>query len=123
MILTLLNSALHSRVLTLILGLIFLILNVLDAHSTYLVLFPSYFYRERNPIARWIFRKLGLLRGILVFKAILMLILAGCVGYYAAYDPLTINIVLLVASLLFAWVVWHNYRIWRRYRGSRVVGL
>ena len=33
MILTLLNSALHSRVLTLILGLIFLILNVLDAKN------------------------------------------------------------------------------------------
>lgn len=97
--------------LTLGLGLSFILLNILDGHSTWSVLNPDHYYRERNPIARWIFRKLGLVPGIIVFKTVLMVFLAGCVGYYAAYDAGTINVVLLVADLLFIWVVRHNYRV------------
>lgn len=100
--------------LSLILGVGFLLLNVLDGHSTWCVLQPDHFRRERNPVARWIFRKLGLVRGIVIFKSVLLIFLAGCVGYYSAYDPGTINVVLFVADLLFVWVVRHNYRIYLR---------
>jgi len=103
---------------TLILGVVFILLNVLDGHSTWGVLKPDHYERERNPVARWIFRKLGLVRGIVSFKALLMIFLAGCVGYYSAYDPGTINVVLLVSDLLFLWVVRHNYRVRERVQGS-----
>lgn len=109
----------QSDILCLVLGVIFLLLNCFDAHSTWLVLRPNHYLRERNPVARWIFVKLGLVRGIIVFKSVLMILLAGCMGYYAAYDLQTINIVLLAANLLFLWVVWHNYGVYRRYSGLR----
>ena len=114
---------LYQPGLSLGLGIIFLALNVLDAHSTWCVLRPNHYERERNPIARWILRKLGLVRGIMIFKGCLVLILATSIGFYVAYDPLTINIVLIVAILLFAWVVWHNYRIVARLGGKTRIGI
>ncbi|MDY0152150.1 MAG: DUF5658 family protein [Candidatus Cloacimonas sp.] len=55
-------SALNCPVFSLALTAAFLVLNVLDGHSTYLVLKPNHFSRERNPIARWVFRKLKIPR-------------------------------------------------------------
>ncbi|HNT52625.1 MAG TPA: DUF5658 family protein, partial [Candidatus Syntrophosphaera sp.] len=62
-------------VLLLILFCVFVLLNVLDGHSTWMVLRPNRYHRERNPVARWVFRKLGLPRGIVIFKFVLLLIL------------------------------------------------
>ncbi len=107
-------EVLHSSFSTLILGIVFLILNVLDAHSTWLVLRPEYYYRERNPIARWVFKKLKLPGGIVLFKAVLLCILIPCIAYYSAWDAFTINIVLLGANLLFTLVALNNYRVYYR---------
>ncbi len=107
---------LHSPVLTLAITIVFLLLNVLDGHSTYLVLKPNHYTREKNPIARWVFRKLQIPRGIVIFKVILMSILIVAIAYYAAWDPFTINIAMLIANLLFVVVVLHNYHVARRLR-------
>ncbi len=107
-------SIFSSLTLCVMLGCAFLILNVLDGHSTYLVLKPHHYGREKNPVARWVFRKLGVPRGIIVFKTMLIAILIPAISYYAAWDVLTINITLLVADLLFLLVVMHNYRVYRR---------
>lgn len=106
----------HLPIFTLILTLFFLLLNVLDGHSTYLVLKPDHYYREKNPIARWIFKKLKLPGGIIIFKTVLMAILIVAISFYAAWDPFTINIALSVADLLFLIVVFHNYRLYRKIR-------
>ncbi len=103
-----------SPVLTLFLAAIFLVLNALDGHSTYLVIRPAHYERERNPLARFIFRKLKVPAGIIIFKTLILAIVIPAIAYYAAWDALTINIVMLVADLLFLWVVHHNYRIFRR---------
>ncbi|HRY84802.1 MAG TPA: DUF5658 family protein [Candidatus Cloacimonadota bacterium] len=103
-----------SPKLTLSLGLLFILLNILDGHSTWSVLKPDHYYRERNPIARWIFRKLKLVPGIVIFKAVLLIFLSGCVGFYSAWDAGTINVVLLVANIIFTLVVLHNYRVAKR---------
>lgn len=95
---------------------VFVLLNVLDGHSTWLVLKPNHYRRERNPVARWIFRKLGLPRGIVIFKAVLLAILAAAFYIYASADAFVLNIVLLVANAVFLAVVIHNYRISRRLR-------
>ncbi len=95
---------------------IFVILNVLDGHSTWLVLKPNHYRRERNPVARWIFRKLGLPRGIVIFKAVLLAILGGAFFVYAKADAFVLNVLLLVANTVFLIVVIHNYRISRRIR-------
>lgn len=113
-IFTLLYNHLTNSTFTLILSILFLLLNVLDAHSTWLVLRPHHYYRERNPVARWAFRKLKIPGGIIIYKTILLCILIPCIAYYSAWDAFTINIVLCVANLLFLLVVLHNYRIWRK---------
>lgn len=96
--------------------LIFTLLNILDGHSTWQVIKPNHFHRERNPLARWIFRKLGIPQGIVIFKAILLLILAGAFYIYSRSDVFTLNIVLLVANTVFLLVVIHNYKVSRRLR-------
>jgi len=107
---------LHSQLLSLLLTAAFVVLNILDGHSTYLVLKPHHYHREKNPIARWIFKKLKLPRGIIIFKTILLSIIIVAIAYYTAWDPFTINIAMLIANLLFLLVVGHNYRVYRRMR-------
>jgi hypothetical protein len=92
----------------------FVALNVLDGHSTWKVIKPHHFNRERNPVARWVFRKLGIPRGIIIFKGLLLAGLTIAFFYYGSYDLFTLNIVLLVADLVFLFVVLHNYRIHRK---------
>ncbi len=98
---------------------IFVALNILDGHSTWKVIQPNNYHRERNPLARWIFRKLGLPRGIVVFKAGLLLILGGAFAYYAKKDTRTLNVTLGVANLIFLAVVIHNYRVYTKINTRR----
>ncbi len=107
---------LDNPILCLFLSITFLLLNILDGHSTFLVLKPHHFHREKNPVARWIFKKLGIPRGIIIFKTLLLVILILAISYYAAWDALTINVTLCVADLVFLLVVLHNYRVYRRMR-------
>jgi hypothetical protein len=95
--------------------LVFSVLNILDGYTTWLVLKPDHYYRERNPIARWVFRRLKPPAAIILFKALL---LSG-LGVFIAYwwnEALTINLALLIGNLLFIYVVQHNYRVFKRYR-------
>ena len=45
-------------------------LNLLDGFSTWLVLKPNHYHRERNPVARWMFIKLGLTRGLVLAEVL-----------------------------------------------------
>jgi len=109
-----LTRLIDNPLLTFYQTVLFMILNVLDGHSTYLVLFPDHYSREKNPIARWFFRKIGIPDGIIIFKTVLLFGLILCICYYAAWDAFTINIILILANLLFILVVIHNYRVYRR---------
>jgi hypothetical protein len=95
---------------------LFTVLNVLDAHSTWQVLKPNNYNRERNPIARWVFRKLRLPNAIIFFKALLLSLLSIVIVNWWN-DSLTINIALLIGNLLFIFVVLHNYIVAKHYRG------
>ena len=110
-------APLYGRKLLILLFAVFVALNVLDGHSTWLLLRPDHYRRERNPVARWFFRLCGLPRGIVIFKLVLLLLLGVASFYYARFDPFTINIVLLVANLVFLLVVLHNYKVYRRLKG------
>ncbi|MDD4309896.1 MAG: DUF5658 family protein [Candidatus Cloacimonetes bacterium] len=108
-------SLLSTPKLSLLLTIIFLAFNVLDGHSTYLVLKPNHYRREKNPVARWVFTWLGIPRGIIIFKTVLMSVLIIAIGYYAAWDPFVLNITMTLADVMFILVVLHNYRIARKY--------
>jgi len=105
---------LHSTPLLIALTCIFLALNALDGHSTWLVVKPKHFSRERNPVARWAFRKLGVPHGIFLFKALVFAIVIPAGGWYAGHDKGTLSVLLIAANLLFGFVVAHNYRLARR---------
>ncbi len=87
----------------------FLFLNVLDGHSTYLVVRRSSLRSERNPFARWVFSKLGLLKGIFALKGIIVLLLPLMFWVYKE-EPKDINLVLIVANTAYSAVVINNYR-------------
>ncbi len=101
--------------------LIFVILNVLDGHSTWKVIQPDHFHRERNPVARWCFHKLGLPRGIVIFKAGLMLILGSAFAILAKKETRVLNVVLAVANVVFIAVVIHNYRVYKKVKLQREI--
>lgn len=96
---------------SIVLGTIFLILNILDAHSTWKVCKPDKFECEMNPVARFVFKKMGLKKGIISFKVFLLSIF-GTVVYKTMLITLKeLNIILVFANLLFAYIVGHNYKI------------
>jgi hypothetical protein len=105
---------LHSFLFSQILSVIFVILNILDGHSTYIVLRPNHYAREKNPVAKWVFRKLGILRGIIIWKTLLLSALIYLMFTQYLTEPYMLNIILLVANVFFLWVVVHNYRVHRK---------
>ena len=103
-----------SPILSIVLLVLFLFLNVLDAHSTWLVISPNHFYREKNIFARFFFKKLGPLSGIITFKVLLLSILGLLIWFYVLPEYLSLNISMLIGNAIFIAVVWNNYRIYRR---------
>ena len=99
--------------------LVFLVLNVLDGHSTWKVVTPDHYYREKNPLARWVLRKFGALRGIVLFKAVLLLILGGILTVYGKKETRSLNAMFGVANLLFLGVVINNYRVHKKINSKR----
>ncbi len=114
MFLKLIVQILMNHTLLIIQCSLFLLLNFLDGHSTWLVLRPDNYHRERNPIARWVFKKLRLPRAIPIFKLILLSLLGIVIGNWWK-EALTLNIALGIGNILFIIVVWHNYRVYRHY--------
>jgi hypothetical protein len=115
MVIEFFNMIMHSSVFEAVMGSLFLILNILDAHSTWLVLRPDNYHRERNPIARWVFKKLMLPMGIVFFKASIL----GPLSIFIMYwwnEAFTINLALLIGNLLYLYVVIHNYKVQKGYR-------
>ncbi len=100
--------------LSIVLLFFFLLLNLLDAHSTWLVIKPYHFSREKNIIARYFFKKFGLIRGIILFKTILLLVFLAIIVFYVLPEYLTLNISILIGNVIFIFVVLNNYRIYRK---------
>ncbi|HOV16491.1 MAG TPA: DUF5658 family protein [Candidatus Cloacimonadota bacterium] len=94
--------------------LVFLLLNILDGYTTWLVMKPDHYERERNPIARYVFKKLKAPFSIVIFKAVLLSLL-GIFIYNWREEAFTLNIALIVGNLLYFGVVLHNNKVHKRY--------
>ncbi len=88
----------------------FLLLNLLDAHSTYSVVKNSDLRSEKNPIARYLFRKMGIIKGMIFLKMISVFLIPLMVWTYRE-DPKSINLFLIIINFLYVAVVSNNYRI------------
>ncbi len=93
-------------------------LNALDGISTWKVMRPDHLSREHNPLARWIFKQLGILRGIIVVE-ILWIACISAVFFLLWKNP-ALNLALLallcVGILAFTFVVSSNFRVYGRLR-------
>ena len=53
-------------ILLLVLYLVLLVLNLTDGITTWIFVRPDHYEREANPVARWMFKKLGITFGIIL---------------------------------------------------------
>ena len=81
---------------------VFVILNILDGHSTWKVIQPNHLHRERNPVARWIFLQTWPAPGDSDFQGRAPLILGGAFAVYAKKETKMMNITS-------AWPTWSSW--------------
>ena len=89
---------------------VFIILNILDAHSTLKVIAITSYRSEKNPVARFLFKLIGPLAGVIVLKSILIPVIF-LMFYYFSFQRKDITIVLSIASILYLLIVIHNYSV------------
>lgn len=97
---------------------VLVVLNLLDGFSTWKVVKPAHLSRELNPLARWMFSKLGIVRGIILAE-ILWIGVISAVFFRLLTRPVW-NVALLVllglGVLIFTYVVRGNFVAWRSIR-------
>jgi len=92
--------------------LVMVLLNLLDGLSTWLFVKPDHYQREANPLARWIFLRLGITRGIILSE----LAWIGCfsLAFFLFWQNPSLQLPLLLllslGVLVFAWIVTGNIR-------------
>jgi hypothetical protein len=101
--------------LLIILIALLVVLNLLDIHSTILVVGRLGLHSEKNPLARWVFRKLGLRPGIFLLKGLLLVIIPFLLAEFPQARTESLW-ALAAVDLLYLLVVGNNYRIWIRIR-------
>jgi len=94
------------------------LLNLLDGYTTWHVLKPDKYHREVNPLARWIFRKLGLMNGIIVAETLWISFYTLLLAFLAGFGLLVPLILLLLGIAVFSWVVWDGLRLMRKLKNT-----
>ncbi len=102
----------------LVLYLVLVALNLLDGFTTWKFVKPDHYGREANPIARWLFSRLGILRGIILAEALWIGLIS--LVFWLAWDAPVFSDILLalliVGILVFSYVVANNLLMLRRTR-------
>lgn len=84
---------------------LYLLLNVLDGLTTWLIIRPDKFHREANPVARWLFIKLGIPRGIIIVEGVVLSLLTLVIFWLLGRNSLIAYILLGIGDLIFLWIV------------------
>lgn len=82
---------------------LFVVLTILDGLTTYKALQKSS-NREANPIMAFLFKKLGIVKGLVIAKAIAIGIIWYLMGPGTEW-------VLLAVNVVYIYVVWNNYKL------------
>lgn len=90
------------------------LLNLLDGYTTWQVLKPDNYHREVNPLARWLFRRLGLMNGIIVAETLWISFYTLLLAFLGTLSLLYPLLLLLLGILVFGWVVWDGFRLMRK---------
>jgi len=97
------------------------ILNVLDGLTTWLIIKPDKFQREANPVARWIFLRLGIPNGIIIVEAVWISTVSLIAFWVAGWNMPLAKILLGLGFVVFGWIVQGSFRILRKL-GNRISG-
>ena len=99
--------------LRLLFGALVLLLNLADNATTYFCLvepIPGFLVVEANPVARWVFDSIGLLKG-LVFEMGVTTLTVGFLIWTSVLSPRLRMAILLVLIVLPGIAVWNNLRV------------
>lgn len=94
----------------------YLLLNVLDGLTTWIIIRPDKFHREANPLARWLFIKLGIPRGIIIVEGVVLSLLTLVIFLVLGRSPLVAYILLGIGDLIFLWIVVGSFGLMRKLR-------
>ena len=103
-------KALTSLSILTLLSFIYIILNILDGHSTFNVIKLSSYKSEKNPVARFFIKKLGALWGIITIKLVSLIVVLIMLYSYNRQLARDFNIVMIIADIFYTYVVIHNYK-------------
>ena len=98
---------------------VFLILNALDGITTWLVMRPAHYNREANPIARWLFIKLRIPRGIIIVEGATQTLVTLLIFWLLSLNSLLTKILLGFGILVFGWIVLGSFGLIRKLRERR----
>ena len=94
----------------------YLLLNVLDGLTTWIIIRPDKFHREANPVARWLFIKLGIPRGIIIVEGVVQGLMTLLIFWLLGTIPWMAYTVLGVGNAIFGWIVIGSLKIIRDLR-------
>lgn len=83
------------------------ILNIIDAILTWKVIKLGSIRNERNPLARWIFKKIGPIPGMIILKGIALIIIAYVIICYKKFLP-DIHSFAIILNAFYLYIVINN---------------
>jgi hypothetical protein len=100
--------------------LVFLILNYLDAVSTLKVIKLGTYSNERNPIARYFIKRYGAFKGILYIKLVVILLIPLIIYAFVLSQRDTVYTLILI-DLVYLFVVVNNFKIAEKMKKQRSI--
>lgn len=103
--------------LPLLFALLFLlaILNIIDAILTWKVIKLGSIRNEQNPLARWIFKKVGPVPGMIILKGIALIIIGYVSIFYKKFLP-DIHSFAVLLNAFYLYIVINNIRVLKKMR-------
>ncbi|HPK41827.1 MAG TPA: DUF5658 family protein [Candidatus Cloacimonadota bacterium] len=104
-----------------ILLILLLVLNYFDAFTTRRIVEAGSHRNERNPIARWLIKKYGVFKGIMIIKSIIILLLPLIFYAYVLSQRDTVY-TLVLANAIYLFVVINNINVAKKMNVSLKFG-
>jgi len=96
------------------------VLNILDAISTHKVVKIGNNNNERNPLARFLFKKIGALPAMIILKGIAILITAYIAINYREFEP-DIHTYIIIINAFYLWIVINNYKVLKQIKSRQKI--
>ena len=96
------------------------VLNILDAISTHKVVKIGSNNNERNPLARFLFKKIGALPAMIILKGIAILITAYIAINYREFEP-DIHTYIIIINAFYLWIVINNYKVLKQIKSRQKI--